>query len=103
MFEQLFTYLRVLSRHQEAPWVQERERYLVARAAVGVAPETLRHLAQGLRIIAHALGLPTTDAFEAAAIHVAAARWTPARPHRDDTAGRQGAPRRFIRVATAWW
>ena len=36
MFEQLFTYPGVLSRHQEAPWVQERERYLVARAAVGV-------------------------------------------------------------------
>lgn len=102
MFEQLFTYHRVLSRHREAPLVQERERYLVARAAVGLAPETLRNLAQELRIIAQALDLSTTDSLDAAAINVAAARWAHAQPPRQDAPGRQGSQGRFIRVATAW-
>lgn len=102
MFEQLFTYHRVVSRHREAPLVQERERYLVACAAVGLAPETLRNLAQELRIIAEALDLATTDALNAAAINAAAARWAHAQPHRQASPGRQGSPGRFIRVATAW-
>ena len=39
MFEQLFTYRGVVSRNRETPLVQERERYLAARAAVGLAPD----------------------------------------------------------------
>ena len=102
MFAQLFTYPKVLSRHREAPWVQERERYLVACAAVGLAPDTLRNLAQELRIIAQALDLSTPDTLDAAAIHVAAARGAHAQPYRHDAPSRQGSPGRFIRVATAW-
>lgn len=52
--------------------VQERERYLAARAAVGLAPDTLRNLAQELRIIAQTLEYPADGPIDTATINVAA-------------------------------
>jgi site-specific recombinase XerD len=102
MFEQLFTYRGVLSRHREAPLVQERERYLAARAAVGLAPDPLRNLAQELRIIAQTLALPADGPIDTATINVAADRWAQSQPHRQHSQERQGPRLRFIRVATEW-
>lgn len=102
MFEQLFTYQGVLSRHRDAPLVEERERYLATRAAGGLAPATLQNLAQELRIIAQMLEFPADGAVNAAAISTAADRWMQSQacgPHAQD---RQGPRLRFIRVATQW-
>jgi site-specific recombinase XerD len=103
MFEQLFTYRGVVSRHQEAPLVQERERYLVARAAVGLASDTLRNLAQELRIIAQTLELPADGPIDAATINVAAERWVQSQLHKQNSQDRQGPRVRFVRVATEWF
>jgi site-specific recombinase XerD len=102
MFEQLFTYQGVLSRHRDAPLVEERERYLATRAAGGLAPATLQNLAQELRIIAQMLEFPADGAVNAASISTAADRWVQSQacgPHAQD---RQGPRLRFIRVATQW-
>src|ERR671924_410869 len=101
MFEQLFTYRGVLARHREAPLVAERERYLATRAAVGLAPDTLRNLAQALRIIAHTLAFPAAGPLDTTAINMAAERWVQSQLHGQHGQDRQG-PRRFIRVATEW-
>ncbi len=103
MFEQLFTYRGVVSRHREAPLVQERERYLVARAAVGLAPDTLRNLAQELRIIAQTLELPADGPIHTATINVAAKRWVQSQLHGQNAQDRQGPRVRFVRVATEWF
>jgi hypothetical protein len=102
MFEQLFTYRGVLSRHREAPLVAERERYLATRAAVGLAPATLQNLAQALYIIAHTLELPADGPLDTTAINLAANRWVQSQLHGQHVLGRQGSRRRFIRVATEW-
>lgn len=102
MFEQLFTYPGVRARHRAAPLGQERERYLAARAAVGLAPDTLRNLAQELRLIAQSLELPAHGSVGAAAIHVAAQRWVESQCHGQHAQDRQGPRQRFIRVATEW-
>lgn len=102
MFEQLFTYRGVLSRHREAPLVEERERYLATRAAVGLAPDTLQHLAQALRIIVHTLALPADGPLDTTAITMAADRWVQSQLHGQHAQDRQGPRRRFIRVATEW-
>ena len=102
MFEQLFTYRGVLSRHRAAPLVQERERYLAARAAIGLAPDTLRNLAQELRIIAHTLALPADGPIDTATINVAAARWAQSQAYRQNAQDQEGPRVRFIRVATEW-
>ena len=102
MFEQLFTYRGVLARHREAPLVEERERYLATRAAVGLAPDTLRNLAQALRIIAHTLEFPADGPLDTTAINLAAERWVQSQLHGQHGQDRQGPRRRFIRVATEW-
>ncbi len=102
MFDQLFTYPGVLSRHRAAPLAQERERYLTARAAVGLAPDTLRNLAQELLIIARILALPTHGPIDAATINVTALRWVESQRYGQQSQERQGPRLRFIRVATEW-
>src|SRR5512138_2888962 len=102
MFEQLFTYHGVLSRHRDAPLVEERERYLAARVADSLAPATLQNLAQELRIIAHQLVFPADGRLDAAAISRAAERWVPSQPYGPHVRDPQGPRRRFMRVATAW-
>ena len=102
MFEQLFTYPGVLSRHHEAPLVEERERYLATRAAVGLAPATLRNLAQTLRIITQTLSLPAEGLLDTTAIQHAADQWAHARRHGQSGPEHQGTRQRFIRVATEW-
>jgi site-specific recombinase XerD len=101
MFEQLFTYPGVLSRHQNAPLVEERQRSLAARAADGLAPVTLQNLAQELRIIAHQLVFPADGMLDAAAIRMAAERWVPSQPYGLYARDPQGPRQRFRRVATA--
>jgi integrase/recombinase XerD len=102
MFEQLFTYRGVLARHREAPLVEERERYLAMCAAVGLAPDTLRNLAQTLRIIAHTLAFPAAGPLNTTAINMAAERWVQSQLYGQRGQDRQGPRRRFIRVATEW-
>ena len=98
MFEQPLTYRSVLARHREAPLVEERERYLAMRAAVGLAPDTLRNLAQALRIIAHTLEFPTNGPLDTTAITMAAERWGQSQLHGPHGQDRQCPRMLFFRV-----
>ena len=51
MLDNLFKYSAVLARHQSAPLLKERERYLAHRASEGLAADTLRSLAGKLLIV----------------------------------------------------
>ncbi|MER9121218.1 hypothetical protein NKH93_32480 [Mesorhizobium sp. M0954] len=58
MFDTLFSYPKVLTRHQTGPARDERERYLVDRATVdGLAHATLLRIAGELLIVARWIGL----------------------------------------------
>lgn len=102
MLERLFKYRKVLARHQAAPLLEERERYLTYRAAQGSAHATLTYLAGKLLIIAQAIPLRGEDRIAAAEIERAAVRSVEPgqdRPCSEDSR----APRRvFIRIATQW-
>jgi hypothetical protein len=74
MFESLFKYPAVVSRHREAPFVKERESYLAHRAKDGTVLTTLHRIARELLVLASELDLrPTT--IRLSAIEGAADRW----------------------------
>jgi len=55
MFEDLFTYPKVLARHRMAPAAADRERYLAHCADQGIARVTLARIAQELLVVAERL------------------------------------------------
>jgi hypothetical protein len=71
MFETLFKYPAVVSRHRDAPLASERESYLVYRAKDGTSLATLRRIARELFVIVREMELRSTtiklDAIESAA------------------------------------
>ena len=71
MFETLFKYPAVISRHREAPLASDRESYLVHRAKDGTSLATLRRIARELCVIVREMDLRSTtislDAIESAA------------------------------------
>ena len=73
MFEALFKYPAVLSRHREAPLANERESYLAYRAKDGTSVATLRRIARELYVIVREMDLRSTkirfDAIDSAAKH----------------------------------
>ena len=61
MFEQLFKYPAVLSRHRDAPLASARASYLVHRQKDGTSLATLRRIARELLVIVGEMDLqPTT-------------------------------------------
>ena len=48
MLEKLFKYPAVLRRHKDAPFLEERERYLLHRANEGCAQATLIRISREL-------------------------------------------------------
>lgn len=102
MLDKLFRYPAVMARHQSAPLLEERERYLAHRASEGLALATLQHLAGTLRIIAQYLVVNDNENVTSADIERAArrctARWRSTQCSQDP----RTPPRTFVRVATAW-
>lgn len=102
MLDQLFKYPGVLARHQAAPLLDERERYLAHRTAQGLAPATLTYLAGKLRILAYEMALEGKAKLTSAEIEQVASRCT---QHWQNTPCSQDSrtpPRVFIRIATDW-
>jgi len=101
MFEQLFKYPAVLSRHRCAPLASERESYLVHRQKDGTSLATLRRIARELVVIVGKMDLePTTISLDA--IEIAAERWA----RHQKRHGRAGQHRwsrdLFVQVARDW-
>ena len=101
MFEKLFRYPGVVSRHREAPCSSERESYLAHRAEDGTSPATLHRIARELLVIVRELDLkPMSIGVDA--IESAAERWA----RRQRRRGRAGSLRwsrsLFVQVAQDW-
>jgi integrase/recombinase XerD len=101
MFDELFKYHSVVSRHREAPCTRERESYLAHRAKDGISPATLRRLARELLVIVREMDLRHA-AISLEAIESAAERWA----RRQRRRGRAGilcwSRGLFVQVAQDW-
>ncbi len=101
MFESLFKYPAVVSRHREAPLANERQSYLAHRAKDGTSLATLRRFARELLVIARELDLrPTTVSVDA--IECAADRWARHQKRRGRASQLRWSRSLFVQVAQDW-
>jgi len=101
MYEKLFKYPGVLSRHQEAPFFRERESYLSQRGMDGAAPTTLRRIARELLVIVREMELSSTIV-SVEAIESAAEQWARHQRRRHRANKTQWSRGLFIQVAQDW-
>jgi integrase/recombinase XerD len=102
MFETLFKYPRVLSRHQEGSAVEERKRFLIHCAARGAALATLLRIARELLVIAERIQLTIGKAISADEIETAADEWARYQQCRHHAQGQKWPRELFIHTATNW-
>jgi len=101
MFERLFRYPGVVSRHREAPCASDRESYLAFRAADGASLATLHRLARELLVIVREMDLkPLT--LSVAAIESAAERWARRQKRRGRASSLRWSRSLFVQVAQDW-
>jgi hypothetical protein len=81
MFEKLFKYRGVQTRHRNAPLAPQRVAYLSHRAEQGSAKATLLNIARELLVICRYVPLLPRHQIDAADIEVAAQRWARRSPH----------------------
>jgi integrase/recombinase XerD len=102
MFETLFSFPKVLARHQTGPSASARERYLVRCASYGTAHGTLLRLARELLVIAKRINITPGIVVTIAEIEAAADSWARLQHRRGRTYSRRGSRQLFIEVARAW-
>ena len=101
MFETLFKYPAVVSRHREAPLANERERYLAHRARDGTSLSTLRRFARELLVIVREMDLrPTTISVDA--IESAAELWAHHQRRRGRATKLRWSRSLFVQMAQDW-
>lgn len=102
MLTSLFKYSAVLARHRNAPFLEERERYLRHRAEQGYARETLLCSARELLQVIQFLDITSTSPIMPEEIRAAAETWA----RRQCRLGRahqfRWSRELFTRVATDW-
>lgn len=101
MFETLFKYPAVVSRHRDAPLASERESYLVHRVKDGTSLATLRRIARELFVIVREMELRSTT-IELDAIESAAARWARRQRRRGRVGQLRWSRSLFVQVARDW-
>lgn len=102
MFESLFSYPKVLARHQEGSQAPKRARYLKHLADQGAARETLLRTARELLAIADRLDLSADRLIGYDEIEAAAQCWAEYQHTRCRAAGEQWSRRLFLDLAVAW-
>jgi len=101
MFERLFRYSGIVSRHREAPCASERESYLAYRAAFGASLGTLHRLARELFVIVHEINLnPMT--IDVDTIEFAGERWARRQRRRRRAGALRWSRSLFVQVAQDW-
>src|SRR5664279_6637113 len=75
MFETLFTYPAVLTRHQTGPGAAERGRYLAHCAGQGLSRKTLLRIARELLVVAERLDVTVGHQIARLEIEAAAGKW----------------------------
>jgi integrase/recombinase XerD len=98
MFEWLYRQPKALRRQQEAPWVEERERFLVHLASRGTAQCTLRRYAQKLSHIAQEIDPNASGRIAPEDIGRAVERWV----LRCDRPARKSSESLFVSATTHW-
>jgi len=101
MFEKLFKYSAVLSRHREAPLATERESYLSHRAKDGTSLATLRRIARELLVIVREMDLQA-EAISHEVIESAAKRWARRQMRRGRSGELRWSRSLFVQVAQDW-
>jgi integrase/recombinase XerD len=101
MFDSLFKYPAVVSRHREAPLANERESYLAHRAKDGTSLATLRRIARELLVIVREMDLrPPT--ISVASIESAAEHWSKHQKRRGRAGTLRWSRSLFVQVAQDW-
>jgi len=98
LFEKLFTRKSIIRRHQEAPLVEERRRYLAFKAEGGAARITLCATANYLLAVVSSMAIGDTRPISRETIAVAASRWARSAPGSQTATLRD----RFTSVACSW-
>jgi integrase/recombinase XerD len=102
MFEDLFSYPKVLARHRTGPSVDARERFLAHCAGYGAARGTLLRLANELLVVAERIDVDSGKSYLLADVEAAAERWTRYQLRRGRAHSKRWPRVQFIQVATAW-
>jgi len=101
MFEKLFAYSGVVSRHRDAPLAEERQRYLAYREDQGTPKSTLLPLASELLAIAQHLPLGK-NSVGAPEIAQAGLRWAQHQQQCGRAKTVEWPQTRFVQTATQW-
>jgi hypothetical protein len=101
MFEKLFKYPAVVSRHRDAPLAKERERYLAHRAKDGTSLGTLYRFARELLVVVREMDLRATT-ISVSAIESAAEHWSSHQKGRGRADQLRWSRSLFVQVAQDW-
>jgi hypothetical protein len=102
MFDQLFNCSETVARHQLAPLLDARLRYLQHCQDVGSPRGTLRRKARELLVIIDQLNLQPEGAICAEDIEAAARRWAYRQPSHYKLKNAEEARTHFVRSAKQW-
>jgi integrase/recombinase XerD len=102
MFEALFSYPRVLARHQAGPSAAAREQYLAHCAGYGAARSTLLRLANELLVVAKRINVKLGEIISLADVEAAAHSWARYQRRRGRARSERWPRLQFVQVATGW-
>ena len=102
MFDQLFNCPEAVARHQSAPLLNARVRYLRHCQDVGSPRGTLRRKAHELLVIIDQMNLQPEGAIRSEEIEAAARRWAYRQPSHYKLRDPEEARRHFVRTAKGW-
>ena len=100
MFETLFKYSRILTRHRTGPFAEARERFLSHCAAQGMARATLLRQAREVLVIAERIDITRGETIGSPVIEAAADRWAREQHHRHRVQGLKWSRALFVQTAT---
>jgi integrase/recombinase XerD len=102
VFETLFKYPRVLTRHRAGPSAEAREQFLNHCVSRGLARATLLRHARELLVIAERIDITTGKTIDSPVIEAAADRWAREQHDRQRVQVLQWSQKLFVQTATNW-
>ena len=102
MLEKLLKSPAVLARHRNAPFFEERNRYLSYRAEEGCAHETLLRIARELLQVVQVLNIPSASGVTPEQIRATGDRWARLQCRRGRAHTLRWPRELFVQVATHW-
>lgn len=102
MFDQLFNCHEALARHQSAPLLDGRLRFLQYRQECGSPRGTLRRVARELLVVIDQPNLQPEGAVRPEDVEAAAQRWAYRRPRHHKSKDAEKIKKHFASVAICW-